>query len=186
VHSTNGDLDATWRRDPGAHSGIAAERIDVTRSTAGARASILIRQDLGDCAIGVRNTDAFTVRAWYRSDVPVRVVLWSRSAAGTWRYWTESQPFAAATDWQELTWPTLAVPHDAVGVSLGLAIDGTGYVVVDDVSAVLTPVVAESSSSFTRRDVRVVLVVTVLLGLVGTAISFGHRVRRPKQIESRG
>lgn len=124
---------ASWSRVSDAHSGSWAQRVDVTSFTDGDQ-KLVVRHDTGTCTPSVTAGRAYRTRAWYRSSAPVRFVVYSRDAAGTWRRWQESPAFPASSTWTEAIWTTPAFPAGAVGASMGLAIEGTGFLVVDDES----------------------------------------------------
>ena len=168
-----------WTRPEAGHSGTYAERIDIVSATAG-RTSVLVRQDLGDCALPVRKGEALELEAWYRADVPVRFVAWWRSAGGTWQYWLESAPFDPSSEWRQEEWTTPKLPPEAVGISVGLAIENEGYLVVDDVMAQFTAPSSPPINWLRQGPVWIVIIVAAM-GIVDWAVRAGRRTRRTRR-----
>jgi len=77
---------------------------------------------------------AYLAGAWYRSDVPVRVVLYYRDAAGSWRFWAKSAPKAASATWAPATLRSPPAPAGATAVAAGLLLDAPGTAGLDDLS----------------------------------------------------
>jgi hypothetical protein len=125
----------------------------------------------------VSEGEALELEAWYRSDVPVRFVAWWRSAGGTWQYWKESAPFSASTAWREQKWTTPKLPPEAVGISIGLAIENEGYLIVDDVMAQFSTPAAAPINWVKRGPVWVVVIVAAM-GVADWIVRAGRRKRR--------
>ena len=116
-----------------AHTGSVGETI-TTKSHSRGNATLMIKQDLGECAPSAVPGDSYIVSGWYRSTVRTRFVFWYRDPDGGWRYWTQSPPFARASSWAHATWATPAAPADATGLSFGMNIEAVGTLTTDDYS----------------------------------------------------
>src|SRR4051794_36275309 len=128
---------ATFARVSDAHTGSWAERITMTSRTSGDR-KLLSTMDLGECSASVTPGNAYTLSAWYKSDVPSTLVAYYRNASGGWLYWGGSPPLAAASGWTRGTWAAGNAPADATAVSFGLAIATPGSLTTDDYALVDT------------------------------------------------
>lgn len=130
---TFGTNTAAWTRTSDAHSGSAAERVDLTSYTSGDR-KLVTTQDLGACAPSVTAGHRQLLRGWYKASSPTQIVAYYRDQIGKWFYWTSSPAFAATTNWTQAAWTTPAVPSGATGVSFGLNLAATGSLTVDDLA----------------------------------------------------
>jgi hypothetical protein len=114
------------------HSEAWAESFSVTPLTSGDR-KVLSSFDAA-CAPPATVDHAYLAGAWYRSDAPVRVVLYYRDAAGVWRFRAKSAPKRACTAWAPASLRSPAAPAGATAVPAGLLPDGPGHASVDDLS----------------------------------------------------
>jgi hypothetical protein len=111
------------------------ETINMTSWTSG-DAKLITPFDNGNCAPTVTPGGVYTASVYYKSTVPVFVTLYSRNASGVWGYWTQSQPFPAASDWTLATWVTPAVPATVNGASFGMTIASVGTLSTSNYSLV--------------------------------------------------
>ena len=133
-----GEVTSTWARTADSHSGTSAVRLDITALARGDR-KLLLAQDLGACSLTSGAGTSYRVGAWYRSTAPPKLVAFSRDADGRWAYWAESPPLAPASRWTPATWTTPPAPSGTVGISVGVLLDATGSLTVDDLSVVANP-----------------------------------------------
>jgi len=127
---SSGTNTAAWARTADAHTGVWAERVDITSFTSGDR-KLVTKQDTGTCSPVVTPAHTYQLGAWYKEG-PTRFVVYYRDAAGVWRYWTQSPVLAAAASWTQATWTTPAVPAGATELSFGLNLTQSGGLVTDD------------------------------------------------------
>jgi hypothetical protein len=119
-----------------AHSGSVAARLTVTAVHDPRRAdlSLIVPQDEGGCAPPVVGGHRYTLSAWYKSTVPIRLYLAYRDATGRWHQVGWSPSFAVASDWTLATWTTLPLPAGATNVSVRFVIWAAGTATVDDLA----------------------------------------------------
>jgi hypothetical protein len=86
------------------------------------------------CAPAATPGHGYLAGAWYRSDAPVRVVLYYRDATGAWRFWAKSAPKAPSAVWKAATLRSPPAPADATALATGVLLDSVGSASVDDVS----------------------------------------------------
>ncbi|MDP9346292.1 MAG: hypothetical protein M3P44_11310 [Actinomycetota bacterium] len=122
-----------WERTPDAHSASFAERLRVSSLTDGDR-KLVTRQDSGDCAPTAVAGDSYAVSGWYRSDSEPIIYVYYRNSAGDWVYWAQSPRFAVTSSWTQASWTTPALPADATALSIGMGLNRTGWVTMDDFS----------------------------------------------------
>jgi len=114
------------------HGGLWSEAFSLATLTTGDR-KVLSSFDAA-CAPAATAGHAYLAGAWYRSDVPVRVVLYYRDAAGSWRFWAKSAPKAASATWTPATLRGPPAPVGATAVAAGLLLDAPGSAGLDDLS----------------------------------------------------
>ncbi|HUX91224.1 MAG TPA: Ig-like domain-containing protein [Gallionellaceae bacterium] len=128
-----------WTRvTSGVHSGNFAESLQVTSLSSGDR-KLVQTQDSGACAPAVTPGARYTLSAWYKSTVPSAFVVFYRTSAGAWRYWTASPSVAATTNWTQAVYTTPAIPAGATHLSFGLYLSTVGTLVTDDYAMTLAP-----------------------------------------------
>src|SRR5262249_34319240 len=114
----------TWTTTTtGAHTGSAAENLNVTSFTSGDR-KLVSAQDTGACAPAATPGHTYTVSGWYK--VPTgtaapRFFAYYRSG-GSWVFWTQSPVFASTSAWTQATWSTPALPAGATNLSVGMGL----------------------------------------------------------------
>ena len=120
----------SWARVEG-RTGGAAEQLTVNTISSGDR-KLISPLDSGSCAPRATPGREYRVGGWYRSTAPVRFVLYTRDAAGTWSFWNKSGYLPASAGWAEAAWVTPPVPPGATALSAGLALDAVGTAAFDD------------------------------------------------------
>jgi hypothetical protein len=127
-----------WSRVTGAHGGTYANSLQMTARTSG-DAKLVQAQDAGACASAAVPGARYTASAWYKSTVSTAFVLFYRSSAGVWTYWTTSPAVASAADWAQASFTTPALPAGATHISFGLALSAVGTLVTDDYALIRAP-----------------------------------------------
>jgi len=128
---TYGSNNATWTLTNDAHSGSYAERVDITSYVSG-DAKLVPTEDLGYCTPSVTAGHQYVLSIWYKSSVPVPIIVFSRNTLGAFNYWTTSPDFAATSSWQQAVWTTPVIPNGITGLTFGLDLASAGSVTVDD------------------------------------------------------
>jgi hypothetical protein len=123
----------TASRTTAAHTGMAAEAIDVTDYVDGAR-KLISAPDAGRCAPPAAPGARYEVGAWYRATGTPRFVAYYRTAAGHWSWWAQSARLESVDGWTHATWTTPAMPVGGTHVAAGLELPGSGSLVIDDFS----------------------------------------------------
>ncbi|GAP58408.1 polysaccharide deacetylase [Arthrobacter sp. Hiyo1] len=101
-----------------AHTGKVAEQLVVTNYVDG-DAKLLPTLDLGGCSPTATPGNSYSIGAWYKSTTSTQFELYYRIGVGSWKYWTSSPWFSAATTFQKATWTTPPLPTGASGISFG-------------------------------------------------------------------
>jgi peptidoglycan/xylan/chitin deacetylase (PgdA/CDA1 family) len=125
-----------WTRTADAHSGSFAERLDITSYTSGDRKLMTPLDPLvqGMCAPVAVPGRSYRVSGYFKSTAPVRIVAYTRDAAGAWSFWTKSAFFAASSGWSQASWSTPPVPAGVTALSVGLALSSVGSATFDDLA----------------------------------------------------
>ena len=135
VRAGFGTNSAAWTRTIDAHSGVGAEEVSVTEYATGDR-KLLVSLDSGTtnggCAPSVDSDHSYEVSVWYRSTVPTRMVVFTRDAAGSWKYWATGPTLEAAGGWNQAVFATGPPPAGTTAISWGLTISTVGTLAVDD------------------------------------------------------
>jgi len=124
---------SNWSRTTDAHSGGFAERVDVTSYTSGA-VRLLSQQDLGYCAPTALAGHSYKLSAWYKGSARPRLVAFVRNAVGTWRVLGQSARLSKSTTWKRGSWTTPALPSDANGIGIAVALESVGSLTMDDLA----------------------------------------------------
>jgi peptidoglycan/xylan/chitin deacetylase (PgdA/CDA1 family) len=126
-----------WTRTSDAHTGSWAENLNVSAWTNGDR-KLVSAEDSGTCAPAARPGHSYTVSAWYKvpSGVTAKPLFFAyyRNSSGSWVYWAQSATFASNSSWTQVSWTTSAVPSGATNLSVGMGLNNTGSVTLDDLS----------------------------------------------------
>lgn len=131
----SGTNTATFSRTTTAADGSFAMRIDMTSFTSGAR-RLVSMQDSGGCAPPVTPGHTYTMRAQYIANVQPIFSVYYRSTDGTWRWLSQSPRLPTSSSYVGATYTSPPMPEDATAISVGLAITGVGFIVMDDYSLV--------------------------------------------------
>lgn len=125
----------TWTYTSDAHSGSHAENLKINSWTGGDR-KLVSAQDAGSCAPAASSGHTYTVSVWYKmpSGATGKPLFFAyyRTSSGTWTYWAQSATFAGNSSWTQASWTTPAVPSGATNLSVGMGLNNTGSVTMDD------------------------------------------------------
>jgi hypothetical protein len=121
----------TWTRTSDAHSGAFGEALTISSLTNGDR-KLVSAQDTGTCAPGGTPGKSYTITAWYKSSDGPAIFAYYRNSAGAWTYWTQSPNLPVATSWTQRSFTTPALPAGATAISVGVGLQKTGSVTMDD------------------------------------------------------
>ncbi|MFI1989556.1 polysaccharide deacetylase family protein [Actinoplanes sp. NPDC020271] len=134
---------ARWSRITGAHRGVAADQVTVTRWASGDR-KLVLSQNTADssCLAVARPGVRYGTWVWFKGSWPasgahpatVCVITYYRDATGTWQYWETGTCVDPSNTWKLTGYVTAPLPAGADAVSFGLALSGTGTLVTDDYS----------------------------------------------------
>ena len=130
---SSGTNTATWTRTNDAHTGSFGESVQIAAYTSGDR-KLVTKQDTGTCSPAVTAGHNYAISTWYKSNAPVRFVVFYRNSAGTWTYTTTGPLLPAASVWTKATLNVTA-PSTAVAMSFGLALSQVGNLTIDDYAA---------------------------------------------------
>lgn len=121
----------TWSRS--AHgAGHAMHAINT--GAPDAYAAIAQPLDQGECSPAVRAGQRLRFSADYQSEDAPRAVVWTRNTQGGWAYWTDSPRFASAAEFRRARWDLPPIPPGVTAISIGLALNGSGRVTVDNLA----------------------------------------------------
>ena len=124
---------STWSRTTDAHTGSFAEHVDVTSYTSGA-VRLLSQQDLGYCAPTAVAGHTYKLSAWYKGSARPRLVAFVRNGIGAWSVLGQSARLSRSSSWKHGSWTTPALPSDANGIGIGVALESVGSLTMDDVA----------------------------------------------------
>ena len=62
--------------------------------------------------------------------------LYTRDAAGTWSYWTQSPTFPATRTWSTAPWTSPLIPSGVTALSIGLTLYSVGTLTTDNYSLI--------------------------------------------------
>jgi hypothetical protein len=130
--SVLGTSAGAFGRSTDAHRGGWAEALSVTSLTSGDRK--VLSSFAAACAPAATPGRGYLAGAWYRSDVPVRLVLYYRDAAGRWLFWAKSAPRPASSAWTPAVLRSPPAPPGATALSAGVLLDRPGQATVDDLT----------------------------------------------------
>lgn len=120
-----------WVRTNDAHTGSWAEKLTISKLTDGDRKLATSQQNNVSAPVATpgRNYD---VSGWYKSNQPVRLVVYYKNSSGAWVWWAQSSLFPASSRWTQAKWTTPAVPSGAVAISAAMSLNVVGTVTMDD------------------------------------------------------
>ena len=128
---TAADVQTTWSRSRESRSGAWAQRLDV-RCPASGGGTLRTRWDEGFCSPRVGSGDLLQAAAWYRGQGAPHLQAHVRDEEGAWRLWTRSPDLLPGTRYREGRWRLPPVPAGTTQVSIGLALEAQGSLVMDD------------------------------------------------------
>lgn len=131
----SGTNTATFSRTTNAADDSFAMRIDMTSFSSGAR-RLISTQDSGACAPTVVPGHTYTVRARYIANTQPIFSVYYRTTSGAWRWLSQSPRLATSSSYVAGQYTSPPLPADATAISVGLAITGIGFIVMDDYSLV--------------------------------------------------
>jgi len=132
---------AVWSQTSDAHSGVVAEKVAVSRWTAGDRKLVLTqRGSESSCLTAVTPGSQYSMWVWYKGDwayqgpsvTKVSIATYYKDAAGAWVYWQSSPLVPPSSTWSLAYFKSSPLPAGATAVSYGLAISGVGTLTTDD------------------------------------------------------
>ncbi len=88
---------------------------------------LAVLRDDGTCAPLLPEAEGRRVAVWYRASVPVRLVASFQGADGRWGPWLKGPEWPASDAPIQATWDVPAPPAGTVGLSVGVAQDGPGW-----------------------------------------------------------
>ena len=119
-------------RSAEAHTGAWSYRLERVDASSGVAALQVLRDD-GTCAPAVAPGQGQRVSVWYRSSTALHLEAAVKGADGLWKAWERGPSLPAAEAWTEAVWELpMALPADVQGLSVGVALDGVGWALVDD------------------------------------------------------
>ncbi|GAA2909058.1 hypothetical protein Acy02nite_59100 [Actinoplanes cyaneus] len=134
---------ARWSRIAGAHRGVAADQVTVTRWASGDRKLVLSQNTADSSCLAVAEPGVrYGTWVWFKGSWPtsgthpatVCVITYYREMTGTWQYWETGTCVDPSSTWKLAGYVTGPLPAGADAVSFGLALNGTGSLVTDDYS----------------------------------------------------
>jgi hypothetical protein len=124
-----GSNSATWYLDSRPHGGKVAQGLRIANWRSGDRKLLTSQTGTGLPVISGRSYD---LSSWYRTDGAAEVVVYRRTTAGYWSYWTSSAHLARNSTWTNAKFTTPVVPAGTVGISFGVGLSSNGTLVTDD------------------------------------------------------
>ncbi|MFL5828978.1 MAG: polysaccharide deacetylase family protein, partial [Solirubrobacteraceae bacterium] len=123
-----------WSHTSDSHSGSFGQRVDITSYTSGGR-YLLTSQDNGPCAPSVTPGKIYTLSEWFKSNVAVSFLAYTRDSSGNWTLFKGSPNITgSATSWTQAKYTLPAIPAGATAISFGLQLASAGFLTVDDAS----------------------------------------------------
>jgi hypothetical protein len=127
----------SWSHTGDAHSGSSAEKLDVTSLTNGDRK--LLSAFNSSCSPGATKGHAYTVSVWYKTagaSAPVIFAFTRSASANNYAWWAQSPRLPSSDSWAHASWTTPAMPDGITNLSVGMGLQTTGTVTIDDLSLV--------------------------------------------------
>ncbi|MGA9522495.1 MAG: polysaccharide deacetylase family protein [Myxococcaceae bacterium] len=118
------DMTLAWETQ--ASAGVPSVVLSDETATAGARQLAVLRDD-GTCAPLLPEGEGRRVGVWYQSNMPVHLIVSFRSADGRWGPWLKGPAWPASEVPAQATWDVPRPPPGTVGLSVGVAQDGPGW-----------------------------------------------------------
>jgi chitobiase/beta-hexosaminidase-like protein len=126
----------TWSRTGDAHSGSYSETLTISSLSTGDRK--LLTGFTTNCSPAVTAGHTYTLGVWYKSNVPVAVFAFTHktgAAVNSYQWWRQTS-LPASSSWTLGTWTTPSMPSGIDQISMGLGLQRTGTVTMDDFSIV--------------------------------------------------
>ena len=149
LRGSSGSNTATWNRSTSAHGGTAAEEVTISSFTSGDRKIVQLLDNgtaNGGCAPSVSDASTYSLSLWYRSTGKNNMVVFTRDAAGVWKYWRTGPVVAPSSVWAFTTFAPGKLPTGTTALSYGLALASSGTLATDDYSMTRDPAVAPPAS----------------------------------------
>jgi peptidoglycan/xylan/chitin deacetylase (PgdA/CDA1 family) len=128
-----------WLRTTEAHTGSWAQRPRISSYTSGDR-RLMVIQDTGMCSPAATPGRSYRVSAWYKTDSRAALVAAYRTSSGAWVNWATGPDLPTSpTTYVRGTWVTPPLPAGATRLSVGMALRGVGFAVMDDFALELLP-----------------------------------------------
>lgn len=119
-------------RSAEAHSGAWSYRLERVEESGGV-ASLQVLRDDGTCAPSVTPGGGARASVWYRASTPLHLEASVKGEDGTWRVFSRGPSLPPAEVWTEASWELpIALPADVRELSVGVALEGVGWALVDD------------------------------------------------------
>ena len=137
-----------WKHLTGnnAHGGRQAIELDISSLGSGDR-KLLTALNTG-CSPKVSAGHQYTVDVWYKSDSrPVFFAFRPNLSGGGWSFWVQSPQLPPAADWTHAQWQTPVIPNGTSFLSVGLGLQVTGSLKMDDFSMVDTTASSPSDTT---------------------------------------
>ncbi len=127
-----GSTSGGWSRIAEPHTGSWAQRARISSYTSGDR-RLVVLQDTGTCAPTAIPGRSYRVSGWYKTDSRAAFVATYRASSGTWVSWTAGPDLTpSAMVYRRGEWVTPPLPAGATHLSVGLALRGVGFILMDD------------------------------------------------------
>jgi len=127
-----GTCTSQYTRVADSYSGSWAQRIDISAVSGGDQKIVSTMKDL-TVAPTVVAGKTYNLNVWYKSNVFVRFVVYYRTSAGKWVWFSESNNIKASSTWSQVNWNTPVIPAGATNLSVGFMTKQVGWVVFDDI-----------------------------------------------------
>ena len=129
-----GSTSGGWARTEESHTGSWAQRARISSYSSGDR-RLVVLQDTGTCAPAATPGRSYRVSGWYKTDSRAAFVATYRTSSGTWVTWTAGPDLTpSAMVYRRGEWVTPPLPAGATHLSVGMALRGAGFLLIDDVT----------------------------------------------------
>lgn len=142
LRGSAGSNTASWRRTGDARTGSWAEEVTITSFTSGDRKLVQLLDGgsaNGGCAPSVSDSSTYSLNVWYRSTGTSNFVVFTRDAAGVWKYWKTGPKIAPAAGWTAASFAPGKLPVGTTALSFGLALTSAGTLATDDYAMMKEP-----------------------------------------------
>lgn len=125
----SGDNRPSWYLTTSAHTGRVAQVLKISKFHTGDRE---LMSSMASTGLPVTVGEKYTVSAWYKLSGRAKVVVYRRTADGTWTRWFTGLDLASASSWRQASATTPTVPEGTTGISIGVALGSNGTLTTDD------------------------------------------------------